>query len=703
MHCINGIVGIVLVGIFFSACQKPLEFQVIKDIQIIRDKWGVPHIIAPTDEEVAYGLAWAECEDDFITIQEQMLALKGKLGEVKGKDGLVADFAIKFMGIVDHAKEKYPSELSPKMIKILEHFAAGINAYGARYPGKLISKDFLPVGVEHLLAGNLLGLIEISGAGQDLQKIMDGSIVKYLNPDIQKGSNAIAINSSLSSDGDTYLAINSHQPLEGWYSWYEAHLISDEGQNILGGTFPGGVTIFHGVNENLGWAQTVNAADFSDVFQLKMHPQKDYHYEWDGEWKKLEKKHVWAWLKVLGPIKIPIRRTIYESKLGTTFETEHGFFAWKFQALESVKSAEQWYKMNRASNFDEFSEALKMRAIPCTNIVYADKADNIYYLSNGTFPGRKPGYEWDKVLPGYSSEIIYDDSSIPFDSLPQVLNPDCGFVFNTNNTPYSSTCENENHLPNSVQDITSYMPAIAENNRSTRFLELIAQYESVSYDDFKTIKYDQTYPSNMTTPQANNLEELFHLQEAKYPEISDAIKLLKEWNRSTDIDNESALFYILCHKELWELMKTQLPLEYGHELAESEMVAVITKIKQSMLEEYGSIKVKLGDYQRHIRGKVDIAISGGPDVLAAIHTKKLDDGRYKAVSGESYIALVRFRKQGLPMVETIHSYGSSADPDSDHYTDQMQLFADHKLKPMTLDREAVIAQADTIYHPLKME
>ena len=72
----------------------------------------------------------------------------------------------------------------------------------------------------------------------------------------------------------------SHQfpsTVKGWYSWYEAHLISDEGLNILGGTFPGGMVIFHGVNEHLGWAHTVNHADFSDVYKLTMHPDNEYN------------------------------------------------------------------------------------------------------------------------------------------------------------------------------------------------------------------------------------------------------------------------------------------------------------------------------------------------------------------------------------------------------------------------------------------
>jgi len=565
-----------------------------------------------------------------------------------------------------------------------------------------LSKDLFPLKVNEAVTGYLLGLVEISGAGADLQKIMDGSIVKYLKPEVKKGSNAIAINTNLTTDGQTYLAINSHQPLEGWYSWYEAHLISDEGQNILGGTFPGGSTIFHGVNKNLGWAHTVNSADFSDVFKLKMHPKKNLHYELDGEWKELEKENIWAWLKVFGPISIPIRRTIYHSDLGTTFETEHGFFAWQFQAKEAIKSVEQWYRMNRANNFEEFKDALRLRGIPCTNLVYADKEHNIYYLSNGNFPGRNGGISWKEVIPGHTSNALYSSYEVPFDSLPQVLNPDCGFVFNTNNTPYSSSCYNENPFPNSLQLYTSFMDQKGENNRSHRFLELINEYAELDYEDFKTIKYNQQYPSNLISPKVNNLEDLLTLNSAEHPDIVDAVELLNNWDRKTNIENEEALFFIHCYKNIWAKVKGMEPLHYGNQLDQQDFIETITEVKKLMLDKYGKLRVPLGDVQRHIRGQVDLPISGGPDVLAAIHTKELENGLLKANAGESYISLVRFQDEGLPIIETIHAYGSSADPESPHYTDQMQLFVDQKLKPMTLDRAQVLADAKSIYHPMEI-
>ena len=122
-----------------------------------------------------------------------------------------------------------------------------------------------------------------------------------------KGSNTFAFNSNKTGNNETYLAINTHQPLDGPTSWYEAHLISEEGTNIIGATFAGAPCILIGANQNLAWAHTVNFPDKADVFELEMHPTKKWHYLVDGKTYKLEKKQAKLFVKFLG-IKIKINK-----------------------------------------------------------------------------------------------------------------------------------------------------------------------------------------------------------------------------------------------------------------------------------------------------------------------------------------------------------------------------------------------------------
>jgi len=687
-------------SLFFLLFPILLSAQELTRIEIFRDEWGIPHIYAPTDEEVCYGLAWAQCEDDFKTVQEQMLAVQGKYGELRGKDGVVIDFAVYFLGFREVAEANYEKQISPKVKRMIEAYADGVSNYAATHPEEVLLNGKFEVSPIDLVVGYMMGVTQLTGATGDLLDILSNK-VGMENSDIPKGSNAVAISKRKTTNGETFLAVNSHQPMEGWYSWYEAHLGSDEGWNMLGGTFPGGITIFHGTNEHLGWAHTVNHADFTDTYELTMHPSKENFYQFDGEWLKLKERRYKAKMKI-GFLKIPISRTIYESKYGPTFKTKDDkFYTLRFVSGLEIRAVEQWYAMNKASNLQEFKTALSMQGLVCTNIAYADKEDNIYYISNGKIPVRSADYNWKEVLPGNTSKTLWKDSFVPLDSLPQVLNPKAGYVFNTNNTPFSSTGINENPKETLLNQTMGFQEIGIENNRSKRFLELINQYEKLSWEDFKRIKFDQTYPRELQTVEMSNLEILLHLNADDYPDIADAIQLLNNWNRETKLENTTAPLFMTTVYALNEKLNEQDRLQRGGKIQESDVVKAIRTAKKQMLKDYGKISIPLGEVQRHIRGEVNLPIAGGPDVLAAIYSRRQKNGQLKAIAGDCYIQLVSFGKDGVK-IESSNVYGASAKEKSPHFTDQMELFVQQKLKSMTLDWEEVRATAVKRYHPLKV-
>jgi acyl-homoserine-lactone acylase len=209
-------------------------------IDIVRDSFGIPHIFGKTDAEVAYGLAWATAEDDVDNAQFMLSAMKGRLGARNGVDGAKIDFAVQFLGVVDYVDEVYEHEIPEDFKRVLEGYAAGANAYFAAYPDKLWSKKLLPIRPQHLVAGYMLGMALMGGVEGTVRKMVDGRIVADLpKPEDGIGSNAFAFNSRKTKEGSTFLAVNAHQPIEGLLSWYEAHVCSEEGWNILGALFHG--------------------------------------------------------------------------------------------------------------------------------------------------------------------------------------------------------------------------------------------------------------------------------------------------------------------------------------------------------------------------------------------------------------------------------------------------------------------------------
>ena len=189
---------------------------------------------------------------------------------------------------------------------------------------------------------------------------------------------------------------------------------------------------------------------------------------------------------------------------------------------------------------------------------------------------------------------------------------------------------------------------------------------------------------------------------AKYPDISDAIEMLSSWDRKTYLGNTSAPLFLLTWKYIDEIRKTEDRAVRGGVLTTEDCISGIRKAKAELLEKYGQLAVDIGQFQRHIRGDVNIPLGGGPDVLAAMYSREQENGQYKGVAGDSYIELVRFGPNGVE-IESVNAYGSSAKEGAEHFTTQMKLFAEQKLKKMTLDKEEVLRTAVKVYSPLKIK
>ncbi|MDP1843794.1 MAG: penicillin acylase family protein [Sediminibacterium sp.] len=656
-------------------------------IDIIRDQYGVPHIFGKTDPEVAYGLAWAHSEDDFKTIQQSLLAGKAMLAQYQGKKGASIDYIIHLLRIPELVEAKYESDLSPDFKRLLEGYCAGLNAYAAKHPEEILLKNAFPVTPKDMIQYSVLQLCVLSGADKALASIFGGT-VPLLENYKTAGSNAFAFNSAKTTDGQVYLDINAHQPLEGPVAFYEAHLCSEEGWNILGANFPGAPSILHGVNENLGWAHTVNNPDKLDVYQLEINPANKLQYKLDGNWETLEEKTASLKVKIAG-VKINIKKKAYWSKYGPTIITERGTFSIRMPAQMDIRGLEQWYRFNKAKNFTEFNKALNMLAIPGYNIVYADKYDTIYYISNGRIPIRNKNYNWATTLPGNTTATLWNGLH-PLADLPQVLQPSTGYVYNTNHSPFHSTDGAENPK---IKDITMGYETL-ENNRSKRFEELVQPLNKVSYADFKRIKFDRQFPSTLTFPA--NIDSLFLIDANAYPDIADIILNLKNWDKKAMAESIGAGNFFFVYTITAKKWPTYLK---NKGINKEEAVAILKEAKATMIKDFGRTNIQLGEVQKLVRGDKAIPLPGLPDVLAPMYSIPYKNGMYKGNQGDAYIELVRFTKDG-PIIESLNVYGASARANSPHYTDQMEMYTKQQTKSMTLNKAEVYKNAVRNYHPL---
>jgi acyl-homoserine-lactone acylase len=498
------------------------------------------------------------------------------------------------------------------------------------------------------------------------------------------------MNSIKTTTGESFLAINAHQPNTGPVAFYEAHLQSEQGWNMLGGLFPGGCLIFHGTNENLGWAHTVNYQDKIDIYQLEINPANKNQYKFDGQWIDLEEQK--AKLKVKG-IPITISKKIYWSKYGATVKTDKGVFSLRVPATMDIRALEEWYRMNKAKNFSEFYKAVSMTSLPMFNIMYADRYDTIFYISNGKMPRRNPDttYHWKSTLPGNTSATLWT-SFKPVGELPQYINPPSGYLFNTNHSPFLATDPAYNLDMKKFDRTDGY--ETYHNNRSQRVTELLYGTGKISYETFKRIKFDQQLPKQLKYTYA--IDTMLALNPNDYPVLKEVITNFQTWDRKAVISSKGAAVFLL----VYDHVSKSLAGQPARQLTKTESVETFQYVHDYMMEHFGKTDLVLGDIQKLVRGDDARPAWGLPDVLTAAYTEPYKNGMRKVISGDAYICFVRYPKDGgLPVIESVNTFGASMHPESPHYKDQMTMFQSQQTKRMTLDKKEVLRKAERVYHP----
>jgi len=676
--------------LLFFALSSNLIFSQInpENIDIVRDSYGVPHIFAKTDAEVSYGLAWAHAEDDFETIQLAFLAGNSMLSNHLGSEGAPADFISKFIGSKEIVDKKY-NEISDEYKLVLEGYALGLNSYAKKFPDKVLYKKLFPLTPKMMLRYGQLQLFIRSKGGEWVGKILsDKTQEDYIDQNLI-GSNFIAMNSSKTKSGESFLVINTHQPLEGPTSWYEAHINSEEGTNILGTLYPGTPHILIGVNENLGWSHTFNNLDIFDVYKLEM--TKGLKYIVDGEEYKLEKDKAKIKIKILG-LKIPINRKFYKSIFGPTLKNKKGFYSIRAPILHSINALEQWWRMGKAKNFNEFYSTLKMKGLTGVNIAYADKYDTIFYMSDGLIPKREQGYNWKEIVPGNTKKTLWTET-YDIEDLPQVIQPKSGYIYNANHSPFKSTSNDENPNPNNFNPDMGF--ELFDNNRSIRLKKLIDEKDKISYEEFRKIKNDNSFPEKLSY-SFMDINPLFEISLDSNHELKNMLDILQSWDRKTDIDSVGAgiygvLYYHLLDKYRGYIFKNRV-------LSEEVLLSALKEVKSYIIKNFGYLEITLGDFQKLVRGNIELPIWGLPDVVTTMVSTKYKDGKRRVFAGESYIGYIRFNEDG-PIIESVISYGNSEVPESKHYDDQMKLYQNFKLKKVSMNKEEIYKNASKIYNP----
>ena len=667
-----------------------LEKSILYKAEIKRDIWGVPHVYGETDADAAFGLAYAHAEDDFKNIAENMYLYRAQMGLRDGISGAVQDYLIKVLKIRENIDENYLIDLDENVRKVLEAYAAGINYWMIKNPENEYS-HFFPVTEKDIVAGFAIQNLFFSGVVSSIEKLQREAEIKeeytslYRNQQFVTGSNVLAVNSNKTEDKSTRIIINSHQPLEGPLAWYEAHIKSDEGWNMMGGLFPGSPFIFVGFNENIAWGFTVNKPDLSDSYELTINPNNEDQYLLDGEWIDFTKETIKLPVKIFGPIQWTVERDAKYSQHGPVLEVGDKSYALRFSGMKDIKQVNQWYAMNKSQSIADWISAMKKRSIVSFNGVFADKEGNIFFLHNSSSPLRKEGLDWSNTIDGTRSDLIWDEY-VEFEKIPQIKNPSSGWLASTNQDPFKVTNEMDNL---SAKDFSPTLGLQTRmTNRAYRSIELFDSYSSISEQDFDDIKFDNKY--SVQSRSYKYISKIFEI-DFETDELNYAKNVLRDWDLSTNFDNTSAALGVCVLSNEWIS-------EQGQRIPQDPEISFRDCVTE-LNETYGKVDPKWSERNFIVRGQKKISVQGGPDVLRAIYGRNDNEGDLKAAGGDGLYIHVSWDKDKKQQSKSIHQYGSATqDNTSIHFDDQMNLYVNEVYKPTFYDSELLDKNTSKVYY-----
>ena len=708
----------ILAGNAVSAERPPGDRVLIR-----RDTFGIPHIFAETDEAAGFGLGYAQAEDHLEILARRFLEARG---EAARTFGAALEHDVAMHRVDNHAgARRQLDHLGAAFRGVVKAFADGVNLYVSQH------RDEVPTWIPEFTAADVLANTHSSAAesvgGAALARALAAKYPSQIKEEAARkehasdleepdapGSNALALSGSRTTSGKTILLGNPHL---SWSSRYwEAHIVVPGRLNFYGSTLVGLPWLRAGFNESLGYVQTNNAPDLSDVFLLTLDPTRPDTYRFEGRSRSLIRKDVEVAVKQPDGTLRSERRTFWASHLGPiVHRSADRVFAYRSVALDSWRQFEGFYELSHARSLKEYRRTLGRLLNQTSNFTYADAAGNVLYQWNAKLPKRvADGTSYELDVPGDTRKYVWTKYHRIAD-LPHMLNPRGGYIQNANNPPWFVS------LRDPIDDtrFASYFERSELALRPQIALQMLGARERFSPDAVLDLKFttrmllaDRVKPALLEAARAVPVPST---------DLVRAVELLGAWDNRVAATSVGAVVF----QRFWDTYRAGMkqpyavawdpkrPAETPSGLGDpARAVTMLAEAVRWARSTYGSEAAAWGDVHRYRFGDLDLPGEGASGAYGVYRVQQFDpapDGkRIAGLSGASqelagfgdaWILLVHFTRPVQAF--SVLAYGQSANPASPHSRDQIRIFADHRLRPIWFTETDIKAHQEREYRPAK--
>jgi len=693
-----------------------------RNVTITRDTWGIAHVRGRTDADAVFGLMYAQAEDDFNRVETNFINAMGRLAEAEGESEIYRDLRMKLFINPDTLKALYAT--SPEWLKaLMNSWADGLNFYLAKHP------DVTPRVIRHFEPWMALSFSEGS-IGGDIERVNLNQLEAFYGnhapraddrsrdadgdgPNEPTGSNGAAIAPSNTVRHHALLLINPHT---SFFFRSEAQVTSDEGLNAYGASTWGQFFVYQGFNERAGWMHTSSGVDAIDEYLETIVKNGDkFAYKYGTEERPVTVSTISVPYKTASGLATK-EFTVYRTHHGPIIREQNGKWVAIRLMNDPVKALTQSYTRTKARDYKAFKQSMELHTNSSNNTIYADADGNIAYFHGNFIPRRNPRFDWTKPVDGSDTATEWH-GVLSVDETPNLLNPASGWLYNSNNWPWSAAG------PSSPK--RSSFPAYVETGREESWrgyhaLRVLSNKKDFTIEGLRAAAYDSYLPAfEKLIPSLLSAYDGLPATDPLKAKVADQIKLLRAWDYRWSATSAPTSLAVFWGEEFTrrlgpEARRAGISADdyILNKATPEERVQALAAASDTLAANFGSWKTPWGDINRFQRLTGDIVQpfnDAGPSIPVGFTSSRWGSlasfgaraykgtKKWYGTSGNSFVAVVEFGDSVRAVAVT--AGGESGHPASPHFNDEAERYATGNLRQVYFYPSQLKSHAEKTYVP----
>ncbi len=678
-------------------------------VTIIRDDWGIAHVYGKTDADAVFGMEYAQAEDDFNRIETNYLNSLGRLAEAEGAAAMFQDLRQRLFIDADSLRAEYRTS-PPWLKRLMDAFADGLNYFLYKHPEvkpRAITR-FEPWMALSFTEGSIGGDIESINL-RDLAALYGDSAGARTSGDADEwegdpsggGSNGIAIAPRLAANHHALLWINPHT---SFYFRSELQMVSEEGLNAYGAVTWGQFFIYQGFNATAGWMHTSSGVDNIDEF-LETSPPS------------LRSRAITVAFKTDSGM---ARKTftVYYSPRGPVVRKEGDRLVSVSLMNSHVNALIQSYTRTKAHDLAGFRHIMELHTNASNNTVFADGSGNIAYFHSNYIPRRDTSFDWTKPVDGSNPATAYR-GVLSFDETPNVVNPASGWVYNSNNWPWSAAGEGSSprraDYPRYVETGTEETP------RGYHALRVLTGKSDWTSGELTAAAFDSYLPAfeHMIPPLVAAYDQTPATDTLK-AKLAEPIAALRGWDYRWGAESVPTSLAVFWGERVARRVGRDAHaagisvMQYvtTSRTKPADLLEPLAAAVDALTADFGTWKTPWGEINRFQRINDDIAphfddaqpsipvpfTAGVWGSLASFGARAYaNTKKWYGTSGNSFLAVVEFGDS--VRAQAVTAGGESGDARSRHFNDEAERYASGRLRDVYFYRSQLAGHTEREYHP----